>query len=149
MFDTIINKIRSLENTTLIIGGIGILLLVILLAYMSKRSKKQTVVEGEPQGHEQPQDCFDGVCQIPPHIKETLTQEEQVPLPVSPILMDEPVIEVIEEEQQQVPEQVPQQVPEQVSQEPEQVPVQVPQVPQVPQEVEPVINTEVLNEPMN
>jgi hypothetical protein len=140
MFDTIINKIRSLENTTLIIGGIGILLLVILLAYMTKRSKKQTVVEGEPQG----QDCFGGVCQVPPHIKETLTQEEQVPMPVEPIVATEP----------SQPVQQPVQQPEEPEEQPESQPIE--EQPEVmhQQEVQPEvvpqqINTEVLEEPMN
>jgi outer membrane biosynthesis protein TonB len=144
MFDTIINKIRSLENTTLIISGIGILLLVILLAYMTKRSKTQTVVEGEPQG----QDCFGGVCQVPPHIKETLTQEEQVPMPVEPIVATEPVQPiqqpVQEVEEQPVEEHLVQQKNIEEEQPVEEQPIEV-----QPEVVQQQINTEVLEEPMN
>ena len=151
MIDTIINKIRSLENTTLIIGGIGILLLVVLLAYMTKRSKKQpSFVEGEPQD----QDCFGGVCKVPPHIKETLTQEEQIPVPVEPIVATEPVQSVepiqqpVELEEQPVQQQL---VEEHIERQPEVQPqVQTDVHSDEHQEVvQQPINTEVLEEPMN
>jgi hypothetical protein len=153
MIDTIINKIRSLENTTLIIGGIGILLLVILLAYITKRSKKQpSVVEGELQE----QDCFGGVCQVPSHIKETLTQEEQIPIPVKPVV----ATSQIQQPEQQNTEEV-QQHTEEVQQHQEQISEEQPQLveehskveleiqPEVQLDTQPSINTEVLEEPMN
>jgi hypothetical protein len=161
MFTEIINKIKSLENTTLIIGGIGILLLIILLAYMTKRSKKQpSVVEGEPQG----QDCFGGVCQVPPHIKETLTQEDQVPMPIEPVVGTEPIHPVqqpvqqliqqqnIEEEQPIEEQSIEQQSVEQQSveqQSVEQQSVEQQSVEVQPEVLQQSINTEVLEEPMN
>jgi outer membrane biosynthesis protein TonB len=153
MLDTIINKIRSLENTTLILGGIGIILLVVLVAYMSKRSKPVASKPDNTGAHLQGQDCFAGVCKVPPHIKETLTSEEQVPIPVEPVL-SEVQQQPVEEVQQQPVEEVQQQPVEEVQQPVEEVQQPVEEVQQQPieeveQQQKQSIDTTVLEEPMN
>ena len=89
MFDTFLQsfleKIKEFNKLHLILGGITIVLLIIYVIrkYKSKNNSQPTPTEGE--------ECFNGMCQIPPHLKETISLEEQHPMPVEPVLTPENV----------------------------------------------------------
>jgi len=89
MFDTFLQsfleKIKEFNKLHLILGGITIVLLIIyaIRKYKSKNNSQPIPTEGE--------ECFNGVCQIPPHLKETISLEEQHPMPVEPVLTLEKV----------------------------------------------------------
>jgi hypothetical protein len=109
--NNILDKIKALDNKTLLILGSILLLLIILFAYF-KKSRRENIPKHYTIISEN-EDCFNGSCKMPSNVQEVLTKDEHVPLPDEPVIMDIKQ----SQEQTQVLEELPSQEQTQVLEE--------------------------------